>query len=89
MYLTAQERKKLRRRKRSEKEQQKQDRIKLGLQAPPPPKVKLSNMMRILGDEQVVGPSEVEREVRRQVEERIVGHKGKWIKGLNVGGKYI
>jgi U4/U6 small nuclear ribonucleoprotein PRP3 len=51
MYLTPAERKKLRRRKRAEKEQQKQDRIKLGLQAPPPPKVKLSNMMRILGDE--------------------------------------
>ena len=33
--------------------------------APPPPKVKLSNMMRVLADDAIQGPSQTEAEVRK------------------------
>ena len=36
-----------------------QDKIKLGLMKPPPPKVKMSNLMRVLGPEAVADPSRV------------------------------
>lgn len=70
MYLTQLEQKKLRRRKRQEKEQLKQDKIKLGLMPPPPPKMKLSNMMRIITDDAIQNPSQMEAEVRNQIAER-------------------
>ncbi len=75
MYLTKQEQKKLRRRKRQEKEQQKQDKIRLGLMAPPPPKMKLSNMMRVLADEGIQNPSQLESEVKNQIAERQKQHQ--------------
>lgn len=78
MFLTKQERKKIKRRKALEKErvliyfvkknifnfyffkkQDRQDKIKLGLLKAPPPKLKMSNMMRILGNEAVADPSKV------------------------------
>lgn len=74
MYLTKQERKKIKRRKRMEKEKEKQDKIRLGLMKPPPPKVKLSNMMRILGNEAIADPSKVEKEVRKSIAERLKNH---------------
>jgi U4/U6 small nuclear ribonucleoprotein PRP3 len=41
--------------------------LKLGLRKPDPPKIKLSNMMRILGTEAVIDPSKAEKEVRKQM----------------------
>merc|ERR1712232_726267 len=46
------------------------DKIKMGILQPPPPKVKMSNLMRVLGDEAIADPSTVERKVRQQVEQR-------------------
>ncbi|KAF4638177.1 pre-mRNA processing factor PRP3 [Toxoplasma gondii] len=77
MYLTKQERKKLRRRKRQEKEREKQDKIRMGLMPPPPPKVKLTNLMRVLGDQAVADPSKVEKEVREQMEKRLKDHEAR------------
>ena len=74
-YLTKDERKKIRRQKRLEREKDKQDKIKLGLIQPPPPKLKLSNYMKILGDEAVADPTRVEREVQKQVADRLKAHK--------------
>lgn len=74
MYLTKDERKKIKRRKRQEKEKEKQDKIRLGLIKPPPPKVKLSNMMRILGNEAIMDPSKVEKDVKKSIAERLKGH---------------
>lgn len=37
----------------------------LGLMKPSPPKIKLSNMMKILGNEAIQDPSKVEKEVRK------------------------
>ena len=74
MYLTKEERKKIKRRKRMEKEKEKQDKIRLGLMKPPPPKVKLSNMMRVLGNEAIADPSKVEKDVKKSIAERLKNH---------------
>ncbi|EUD68780.1 hypothetical protein C922_00468 [Plasmodium inui San Antonio 1] len=74
MFLTPLERKKLRKRKRQEKEREKQDKIRIGLMPPPPPKMKLSNLMRVLGDSAVSQPSRIELEVRQQMKERELRH---------------
>lgn len=74
MYLTKQERKKIKRRKRMEKEKEKQDKIRLGLMKPPPPKVKLANMMRVLGNEAIADPSRTEKDVKKSIAERLRNH---------------
>merc|ERR550534_2579965 len=75
MHLTPQERKKLRRLRRQERTQQLRDKIKMGVVAPPPPKVKMSNLMRVLGDEAIADPSLVERKVKMQIEARKKEHE--------------
>jgi len=75
MHLTPKERKKLRRLKRQERTQEIRDKIKMGILQPPPPKVKMSNLMRVLGDEAIADPSTVERKVRQQVEQRRKEHE--------------
>jgi len=75
MHLTPKERKKLRRLKRQERTQEIRDKIKMGILQPPPPKVKMSNLMRVLGDEAIADPSAVERKVRSQVEQRRKEHE--------------
>ncbi|SOV81038.1 U4/U6 small nuclear ribonucleoprotein PRP3, putative [Plasmodium sp. gorilla clade G3] len=74
MFLTPQERKKLRKRKRQEKEREKQDKIRIGLMPPPPPKMKLSNLMRVMGDNALAQPSRAEYLVREQMKERELRH---------------
>ncbi|KFG27748.1 pre-mRNA processing factor 3 (Prp3), partial [Toxoplasma gondii p89] len=44
---------------------------------PPPPKVKLTNLMRVLGDQAVADPSKVEKEVREQMEKRLKDHEAR------------
>eukprot|EP00448_Togula_jolla_P008183 CAMPEP_0170603370 /NCGR_PEP_ID=MMETSP0224-20130122/18878_1 /TAXON_ID=285029 /ORGANISM="Togula jolla, Strain CCCM 725" /LENGTH=581 /DNA_ID=CAMNT_0010928251 /DNA_START=58 /DNA_END=1799 /DNA_ORIENTATION=- len=75
MHLTPKERKKLRRLKRQERTQEIRDKIKMGILQAPPPKVKMSNLMRVLGDEAIADPSQVERKVRQQVEQRRKEHE--------------
>merc|ERR1712107_245729 len=75
MHLTPKERKKLRRLKRQERTQEIRDKIKMGILQPPSPKVKMSNLMRVLGDEAIADPSTVERKVRQQVEQRRKEHE--------------
>ncbi|GBG34765.1 U4/U6 small nuclear ribonucleoprotein Prp3 [Hondaea fermentalgiana] len=75
LYLTKEERKRLRRQTRREKQQELHDRIAAGLIPPPPPKVKMSNMMRVLGEQAVLDPSKMEAEVRRQTQARIRDHE--------------
>ena len=40
---------------------------RLGLIPPDEPKVKMSNLMRVLGNEQVLDPTKVEAQVRAQM----------------------
>ena len=51
MMLTEKERKKIKRMKKVEKAKEIQDKIRLGLIAAPEPKMRLSNLMRVLGNE--------------------------------------
>lgn len=41
--------------------------LRLGLIPPDEPKVKMSNLMRVLGNEQVLDPTKVEAQVRAQM----------------------
>ena len=66
----AQERKKIRTQKRMEREKEKQELIRQGLLDPPKPKVKMSNLMRVLGTEAVLDPSAMEKQVKEQMAER-------------------
>jgi len=61
--------------KRQERTQEIRDKIKMGILQPPPPKVKMSNLMRVLGDEAIADPSAVEKRVRAQVEQRRKEHE--------------
>jgi U4/U6 small nuclear ribonucleoprotein PRP3 len=68
--LTKKERKKLRRQRRNETQKDKQDKIRLGLLPPDAPKVKISNLMKVLGDEAIQDPTKIEAKVRKEMEER-------------------
>eukprot|EP00917_Polyrhabdina_sp_WS-2016_P003283 GHVP01007319.1.p1 GENE.GHVP01007319.1~~GHVP01007319.1.p1 ORF type:complete len:652 (+),score=173.97 GHVP01007319.1:27-1958(+) len=76
VYLTKEERKKLRRRKRQEKEKDKQDKIRMGLLPPPPPKIKLSNLARSLATQTMSdGITRAEKIAREQMKQRLKDHE--------------
>jgi len=75
LYLTKKERRRIRRQKRSERQQDMRDQVAAGLMPPPPPKVKLSNLMRVLGEQAVADPSRLEKEVYEQTQARIKNHE--------------
>ncbi|KAG4095028.1 pre-mRNA processing factor 3-domain-containing protein [Neocallimastix lanati (nom. inval.)] len=75
LMLTKKERKKLRRQRRLEEQRDKQDKIRMGLLPPDQPKVKISNLMRVLGNEAVLDPTKVEAQVREQMKSRQDAHK--------------
>ena len=75
VFLTKKERKKLRRQNRREAWKEKQDKIRLGILAPDEPKVKMSNLMRVLGNEAVQDPTKVEAHVREQMAKRLASHE--------------
>merc|ERR1719316_455909 len=77
MPLTPAERKKFRKLRKQERTRDYQDKIKMGLTKPPPPKVKMSNLMRVLGDQAIADPSAVERKVRAQMQERSAAHEAR------------
>ncbi|KAJ8289984.1 hypothetical protein GJAV_G00007430 [Gymnothorax javanicus] len=70
VYLTKKEQKKLRRQTRREKQKELQEKVRLGLMPPPEPKVRISNLMRVLGTEAVQDPTKVEAHVRAQMAKR-------------------
>lgn len=70
VFLTKKERKKLRKQNRREAWKEKQEKIRLGLEPPPEPKVKMSNMMRVLGTQAVQDPTKIEAHVREQMAKR-------------------
>jgi U4/U6 small nuclear ribonucleoprotein PRP3 len=74
VFLTKKEKKKLRRQNRRETWKEKQEKIRLGLEPAPPPKVRISNLMRVLGVEAVQDPTKVEAHVRQQMAKRLKTH---------------
>ncbi|CAL4113560.1 unnamed protein product, partial [Meganyctiphanes norvegica] len=75
VFLTKQERKKLRRMNRREAWKEKVEKIRLGLEPPPEPKVRMANLMRVLGTEAVIDPTKMEKHVREQMEKRLKAHQ--------------
>uniref|UniRef100_H2ZBC9 Uncharacterized protein n=1 Tax=Ciona savignyi TaxID=51511 RepID=H2ZBC9_CIOSA len=74
-YLTKKEKKKMRRMNRREALKDEQEKIRLGLAPAPEPKVKLSNLMRVLGTDAVQDPTKVEKHVRAQMAKRQRAHE--------------
>ncbi|KAL5019959.1 hypothetical protein ScPMuIL_002851 [Solemya velum] len=75
VYLTKIERKKLRHQSRQEAEKEVQEKVRLGLIPPPEPKVRMANLMRVLGTEAVQDPTKVEAHVRAQMAKRQRAHE--------------
>ncbi|OTF75196.1 U4/U6 small nuclear ribonucleoprotein Prp3-like protein [Euroglyphus maynei] len=75
VFLTKKEQKKLRRQNRREAWKEKQEKIRLGLEPPPEPKIKISNMMRVLGQQAVQDPTKMEAHVREQMMRRQKAHE--------------
>lgn len=75
VMLTKDERKKLRRQNRTEGQKELQEKIRLGLIPPPEPKVRMANLMRVLGTEAVQDPTKVEAHVRAQMAKRQRAHE--------------
>lgn len=75
VFLTKKERKKLRRQNRREAWKEEQEKIRLGLAPPPEPKLRISNLMRVLGTEAVQDPTKIEAHVREQMAKRQKAHE--------------
>ncbi|TVU10971.1 hypothetical protein EJB05_44528 [Eragrostis curvula] len=74
LKLTKKEQKKLRTQRRLAKEKDRQEMIRQGLLEPPKPKVKMSNLMKVLGSEAVQDPTRLELEIRTAAAEREQAH---------------
>ncbi|CAN8313446.1 unnamed protein product [Cochlearia groenlandica] len=74
LKLTKREQKKLRTQRRLAKEKEKQEMIRQGLLEPPKSKVKMSNLMRVLGAEATQDPTKLEKEIRTAAAEREQAH---------------
>lgn len=75
MYLTSKEQAKLRRQRRMADLKEQQAKIRLGLEPPPAPKVKIGNLMRVLGDEAIQDPTAIEARVHHEIAERKGKHE--------------
>ncbi|KAL0317163.1 UNVERIFIED_CONTAM: protein RDM16 [Sesamum angustifolium] len=74
LKLTKKEQKKLRTQRRLAREKDKQEMIRLGVVEPPKPKVKMSNLMKVLGSEATQDPTKLEMEIRSAAAEREQAH---------------
>ncbi|OMH82593.1 U4/U6 small nuclear ribonucleoprotein Prp3 [Zancudomyces culisetae] len=74
LYLTKKETKKLRRLRRLELNAEKREKIRMGLIEAEPPKLKLQNMVKVMGTDAIQGPSKVEAMTRSQIEQRKAAH---------------
>ncbi|KAJ7569353.1 hypothetical protein O6H91_01G074600 [Diphasiastrum complanatum] len=74
LKLTKKEQKKLRTQRRLAKEKDRQEMIRQGLIEPPKSKVKMSNLMKVLGAEATQDPTRLEQEIRTAAAEREQAH---------------
>ena len=64
----------MRRQNRREALKEKSEKVRLGLEKPPDAKLKISNLMRVLGTDAVQDPTKMEAIVRKQMAEREQKH---------------
>ncbi|XP_020966566.1 protein RDM16 isoform X3 [Arachis ipaensis] len=74
LKLTKKEQKKLRTQRRLAKEKERQEMIRQGVIEPPKSKVKISNLMKVLGSEATQDPTRLEKEIRSAAAEREQAH---------------
>ncbi|XP_034918982.1 protein RDM16 isoform X2 [Populus alba] len=74
LKLTKKEQKKLRTQRRLAREKDRQEMIRQGLIEPPKPKVKMSNLMKVLGSEATQDPTRLEKQIRTAAAEREQAH---------------
>lgn len=74
LKLTKKEQKKLRTQRRLAKEKDRQEMVRQGLIEPPKPKIKMSNLMKVLGSEATQDPTKLEMEIRAAAAEREQAH---------------
>ncbi|XP_011623805.1 protein RDM16 isoform X1 [Amborella trichopoda] len=74
LKLTKKEQKKLRTQRRLAREKERQEMIRQGLIEPPKPKIKMSNLMKVLGSEATQDPTKLEMEIRSAAAEREQAH---------------
>ncbi|CAI0411550.1 unnamed protein product [Linum tenue] len=74
LKLTKKEQKKLRTQRRIAREKDRQEMIRQGLLEPPKPKVKMSNLMKVLGAEATQDPTKLEKEIRSAAADREQAH---------------
>eukprot|EP01063_Lacrimia_lanifica_P021971 TRINITY_DN29682_c0_g1_i1.p1 TRINITY_DN29682_c0_g1~~TRINITY_DN29682_c0_g1_i1.p1 ORF type:complete len:488 (+),score=205.74 TRINITY_DN29682_c0_g1_i1:122-1585(+) len=77
LMLTKKERKRRRTDARVTREKEKQEQIALGLMQPPPPKVRISNMMKVMGKEAIQDPTLIEKFVREEEMSRVARHEAR------------
>jgi len=77
LKLTKAEQKKMRRRARAERQREQQERVLLGLEPPLKNRMKISNMMKVLTTEAVQDPTQIEKMVRAEMEERAKAHNAR------------
>ena len=75
LHLTKKEMKRQRKLRRAEKQRELQDMQAAGLIPPPEPRLTLSNFMRVLGDQAVMDPSQMEQKVAEQIQARKIKHE--------------
>jgi U4/U6 small nuclear ribonucleoprotein PRP3 len=73
-HLTKKEMKRLRRMNRREIQREQMEKVRLGLEKPPEPKMKMANLMRVLGTEAIQDPTKMEHFVKQQEAERLKKH---------------
>ncbi|PNX83392.1 U4/U6 small nuclear ribonucleoprotein Prp3, partial [Trifolium pratense] len=74
LKLTKQEQKKLKTQRRIAKEKERQEMIRQGVIEPRKPKLKMNNLMKVLGTEATQDPTRLEKEVRIAAAEREQAH---------------
>ncbi|KAI8871218.1 hypothetical protein GQ42DRAFT_116360, partial [Ramicandelaber brevisporus] len=75
LYLTKDERARLRRNRRAAEQKEQRDRIKLGLEAPEPPRVRPSTLVRAMGDKMLTNPTKTAMDIQAQIDARQKKHE--------------
>lgn len=77
LYMTKEERKKLRKQTKMQRQKEIQLKIRVGLMPPPPPKANLKTFMRVHLDSGIQDPTELENKIRAEIAQRVANHEAR------------